>query len=353
MTTLLAAKIAVSVLALALFAVTVALVIVKSLRAAGDRRRALLRSSVRPRVLAALLDDQLGINFRGYHGRVAEDTVVSMLDNVRGADRKRLADLLLDGGVIGRAMVGLSSPRATKRQSSAELLGAAGFVPGIPDLIEHLHDRDPEVRMASARAIGRIGSVDTVGSLIGSLDERRVPANTVSIAILRIGPMGAAGLMPALKSPVAHTRAVAAELIGTFGLHDAVDPLNSMLNDPDAGVRIGVVRALGRIGSPSSTRPLIALLSRPLGEPGTFGDEATAVAAIVALGQIGHRSCIPVLTACLDRTHRISYAAASALAGMGPRRSRRSEFERASAGDETSTLSDLLGGRGRTVGVEL
>lgn len=301
----------------ALLLMSTAIVFVKARRQLRDRRRAALVAEVRPRVMAALENEQAGAaEFRGRRGSVAESIAIALLPNLRGADRDALARILAASGVIARARVGLVSCRPARRQRAAELLGAAGDALAVPALVAALADRDEDVRMAAARSLGRIGAPDAVVPLLDALDDRQVPANTISMSLLRIGAAGSPGLVPALESPTARTRSVAAELAGSFGLGEVRPKLEAMLDDSDETVRQSAARALGRLGVPSSTGTLIARLECELAkDPGAGGDDL-AVVLVTALGQIGHPAALPIMTDALTRSHRISFAAASALAGM-------------------------------------
>ena len=58
-------------------------------------------------------------------------------------------------------------------------------------------------------------------------------------------------------------RARAAELLGSLGRHDAVPALAALLTDRDPEVRLVAIRALGRIGDPAATAPLLSTLAGP------------------------------------------------------------------------------------------
>jgi HEAT repeat protein len=97
----------------------------------------------------------------------------------------------------------------------------------LPDLTRLLHDRDPDVRAAAARALGKLGRPEAVPHLLGALERKRsVPVGVVSMALLHLGPPCA----PALRHGLArensrHVRALAAELLGWLGAIGAVDQL--------------------------------------------------------------------------------------------------------------------------------
>src|SRR5437762_323005 len=165
--------------------------------------------------------------------------------------------------MLERARKRTRRPGAVGRASAAELLGAAAHEPALPELTMLLEDRDPDVRSAAARALGKLGDPAAVPALLAALEGRRtVPAGVVTMGLLHIGPTAAASLVDGLDSrysPAA--RAIAAELLGRLGGFQAADELIGALRaDPDPGVRAAAARALGRMGVPRAVAPLEAVL---------------------------------------------------------------------------------------------
>lgn len=305
----------------------VVLIVAKAWRQVRERRRARLVAEIRPIVIRAL-DDSSTVDFAGRRGAIAEELAASMLPKLRGADRDRLAELLEEGGILGRARRGLAAHSAARRQRSAELLGAAGDRRATHGLVRRLHDRDLRVRLTVARALGRIGDPAAVPALLAALDDGRVTGHAASMAILRIGEPGAPALAQGLGSPAAHTRLVAVSVLGALGATSAGDRVIALLDDDDHAVRCAAATALGRLGLPRSVPVLIDRLSAQFALPSDELDLDAAVAYADALGRIGHRAAIPVLEDALMRRHRLSHVAAQGLAEMGSRRSRRSARER-------------------------
>jgi HEAT repeat protein len=98
-------------------------------------------------------------------------------------------------------------------------------------LIEALnYEKDHNVRLAAASALGKIGDDQAVEPLIDALDDRR---EVKEVAILSLGKIG---------DPVAG------------------DSLVDMLEDKNWEVRSSAAKALGQIGDPHSVEPLIKVL---------------------------------------------------------------------------------------------
>lgn len=324
-------ELALYVVGMSVFMMTLSIVATKMARIVGQRRNARLVAEVRPAVLAAIDEDGASLDLTGRRTKVAEAIAISLLPKLRGADRDALTEMLDASGVIHHAIGGLGSRSAARRQRSAELLGNAGFAAAEHELVRLLDDRDADVRIVAARALGRLGRQSSVDELFRALSERRVPANTASMAVLRIGAIGAPSIVSASQSAVPLVRSTAVELAGSLGLMEARSAIELLLDDDDPTVRTSAAKALGRLSMPSSAAPLIDRLSRALELPVHRSDDDFLVALVEALGRIGHRSCIPVLQTCFMRRHRLSVAATTALFGMGVRRSTRSNRERALA----------------------
>ncbi len=62
-------------------------------------------------------------------------------------------------------------------------------------------------------------------------------------------------------------RARAAEVLGNLGRRDAVPAMSALLDDRDPDVRLVAIRALGRIGDPAATGPLLSTLAGPAPAP--------------------------------------------------------------------------------------
>jgi hypothetical protein len=311
-----AALVAISVL---LVLLTIATAGRKALRAARDRRAARVDAAVRPALLGYLAEDEpdpaaLEITSRAA-GRSLEELSTGLLTKLRGEDRRALERLLAAHGVLECARERTRRPGAVGRARAAELLGAAAHEPALPELTMLLDDRDPDVRSAAARALGKLGDPAAVPALLAALEGRRtVPAGVVTMGLLHIGPTAAASLVDGLDSrysPAA--RAIAAELLGRLGGFQAADELIGALRaDPDPGVRAAAARALGRMGVPRAVAPLEAAL---------IEEQVPAVrySTTWALGELGGTRGFAGLGAALrSGDHALARRAADALVACGP-----------------------------------
>lgn len=238
--------------------------------------------------------------------------MIDILPLLRGDDRTGLLRALEDRGVVDRARRETYSRRSLRRAGAAETLGVCGTRRALPELGRLLRDRDPEVRVVAARALGRLGGAGAVPFLLASLEKPRpLPLSIVTMALMHVGPAAIDELREGLRSPSPRAREAAAAILGQHGAIGALDELIDALGDRDATVRARAASAVGRIGSPRAVDRLLEILGD--------GDELEVRrAAVTALGAIGSPRAIDALGAQLEETDStLSLNAAGALGRIG------------------------------------
>jgi hypothetical protein len=290
---------------------------VRARRRRRQARRRRTEAVVRPIILRALDESAGGTTpprLSRSAGRLLDSMAATMVTRVRGADREALVALLMRRGTIGAALWASRSRRAVKRLRAVELLGAVGVADGVPALIARLGDRNPDVRRAAVRAVGRTGAVEAVPHLLelAGRADCGVSQHSVTLALLRLGPAAAPALTTALAAQDGGYRArtAAARVLGWLGHLGAVEALCATLEGQAREVQLAALDALGRIGSPAAAATLAARL-----EP-CHPAEVRVVAAR-ALGRLGDPSASAVLGSLLGQEHDVARAAATALAQLG------------------------------------
>jgi HEAT repeat protein len=304
---------AVSGLVVLLLAAVAVVHLGRTRRADRDARR---RAELTPMVLA-LLDDEDGTGGSPAPGiasapAVLDEVVLGLLPQLRGGDRRVLQQVLATRGVVARAAGDLHARAAWRRGRAATLLGSTASRYHTAELSALLRDRNGEVRCAAARALGKAGDPTAIGALLASVDaERALPAGVVGMAVLDLGTP----VLPALRDTLAdggpHARTLAAEVLGLHGDLAAAPALEALVRDPATGavVRRAAAGALGRIGSPTSTDPLVRALATA----------DLAAAAAEALGRVGDPFALPALLTGLSAARpEVRTACAAALAALGP-----------------------------------
>lgn len=318
----------------AVLALAAAIAVVRAVRARRAARARAVAEPLRPLLLEVAVGEGpeaedaaaalASLDTAGW--RSVEPAVLAVLGKVRGDGQRLLVELLAARGVVAGARRDLTARSAVRRATAAELLGAAGYAPAVPELAALLRDGDPEVRLVAARALGRAGAPGAVGTgveeapraaaaaLLSSLAGARpaAPPDVVARSLLLVGTPAAPALLAALAAPEALVRLTAAEVLGRLGATTAAPALEDLvLRDPVDAVRARSATALGRLGVPSATSALRAATT-----PATASSVRRA--AVRSLGEVGDPSSLRCLWGLLDDADGgVADAAATALLGLG------------------------------------
>ena len=140
----------------------------------------------------------------------------------------------------------LSADRPELRMASANALGRLGNRAGTEALVRRLGDPDQRVRARAARALGRIGDPRAVPALRKRLDDESVEVRREAADSLgRIGGEEAlAALVDLLDDDSETVRRIAASSLGNFGSAKPIDALISLLSDENEAVRRASVFSL-------------------------------------------------------------------------------------------------------------
>jgi hypothetical protein len=325
----------------------------------AERRRARLVEPLR-QVLVRLVTDPTGDDPCLEHEtllrtpprtwRALEPTVIDMLRKVRGDSRDRLVALVVAEGTVERLRRRTRRTGAVRRAHAAELLGLMRRPEARDDLVRLLADRDPEVRLVAARALGELGDAAAAAPLLQSLaGPRPVPLRVVARSLARLGSGTGPTLVEGLAADSALARGVCAEIAGLLGVTAAHAALLDVVDrDADDDVRIRAARALGRIGLPSALPALVR--ASDAHQPPAL--RAVAARALGDLGGPGPVDFLEVLLA--DADHRVSSNAGTALARVGPAGVARLRELSRRAGDAGDCAREALAmhalSRGLTVG---
>jgi len=154
-----------------------------------------------------------------------------------------------DGAEWARAealVESLSADRPELRMASANALGRIGNKAATKALVRQLGDPDQRVRARVARALGRVGDPRAVSALGEQLDDESVEVRREAADSLgRIGGEEAlTALLGLLDDDSETVRRIAANSLGNFGSAEPLDPLISLLEDDDEAVRRAAVFSL-------------------------------------------------------------------------------------------------------------
>ena len=314
------------VLQLAIFVITFILItlvaviaVARAVRTAREKRYEARVELLRPVVLQTLSDDEPDTSaldaFTGADATLMEEIAWSMLPKVRGTSREALVAWLQSRGSVDTARKQTTSMGSVRRARAAQRLGAAGLTETAPEVTRLLTDRNQEVRVVAARALGKLGNPDAVPALLDSLEgTRRIPTSLVSMALIHIGPPAIEELMNGLNRRSSWSRMVCADLLGVHGAYQATAPLcDLVVNDMSINVRVRAAGALGRIGAPQGIPALLGVITG-------HNHSLLRTAATKALGRIGADAVYePLFELTTDQDAEVAISAAEALASLGRR----------------------------------
>jgi HEAT repeat protein/MFS family permease len=237
-------------------------------------------------------------------GRVGAFVNIRRMQRAQNEEERREALQALRSArtalAVEELIAALDDPSLPVREEAAETLGEIGDTRAVEALVAHLDDAASGIVDECATALGRIGDPRAVGPLVRILlDGEKLDRAAAARALGRIGDASAA---PALRrvlskgdpSQSPEVMEACAGALGALADVDSVDVLAGLLDHAPRTLHIAAIRALGDIGDPRATEPLLKQLADE-------DDQAVIAYAAVALAMAGAEQAIPDLLDALDR----------------------------------------------------
>jgi len=177
------------------------------------------------------------------------------------------------------------------RVAAIQKVAATNDTSAVDWLLEAFHDRDGQVPVEAAAALGKLGSPRAVPVLIAAFKDRDDYIRwAAGDALARIGKPAVEPLITALRDPLPTARDQAIRALGQIGAV-AIPPLVQALRSPLRLVRETAATALGGIAAEESVTALLrALEDRELG----VRDHATQ--ALIKVGKLAVPGLLHVLS---------------------------------------------------------
>ena len=246
------------------------------------------------------------------HPRIAREVIASIAHSLQGADVITARLIYKQCGFLDEAVMDLRARHWFRRAHGCEELGDLHASEMVDEIARCLQDPVVEVRLSAARALGTMGSLALLKTILGVLATPGRWGALDTYEILRsFGPAASKPLLQAMEawSPP-KVRRLAAELLGLMHSVEAVPVLRAAMKDPDLELRTRTARALGRIGDPSAEPDLIEGLKDPWW--------SVRSACAQALGELGAVAAVPDIERGLsDRSWWVRRNSAEALARLG------------------------------------
>ena len=191
--------------------------------------------------------------------RVAVDSVLSLLEAVKGEEGDRLKEALAGHGVDRQFLKRVGTGHLTSRLDAIEGLGKARLPQALDSLLGLLHHAKPVVRRMAARAAAGTLAVMPPEPGPDGPHERFIKAirhadlqpGVVQEALLLLETRAGPILRELLADPElpGTLRWVALETSGRMGLADMADQVAASSSHPDPELRAATFRALRRLGA--------------------------------------------------------------------------------------------------------
>ena len=220
-----------------------------------------------------------------------------------------LISMLTDKEIyLGKSPTDYMSPSDEATKALAKI-GA----PCINQLLETMHDSDPDLSRRAARALMKIRDTRAVRPLIDALRNEGSGEVKSQIAWVLGNMKNQAAVTPLIESlqdSDTQVKRNAAWALGEMRDPRAVWPLVDIATDHNWSVRWNAIQALAKIRDVGSVEPLIALTGNPSAD--------VRMNAIWALGELGDRRAVKPLIKVLrtEKDVNVRATAASALASM-------------------------------------
>lgn len=196
--------------------------------------------------------------------RVVLWTLLEQIRYVRGRVQERITAAFEDLGYVDEELHKLTHKRWTRRVEGAEKLGRMMSRQPLPQLSRLMQDPVPEVRIRAAKALGGIGGLEAVESLLGALrDTNRWSALRIADILSAQGEAAVQPLIREFPNLPVLARVPAIDILGRLRSPGAVPLLVSLLHDPDDNARARAAHSLGVIGDPRAGPELEAALADP------------------------------------------------------------------------------------------
>ena len=290
---------------------TAALLCVRRIHAQRLLREELAARNRAEPVLHALLEGDEVEHHRGADDAALAAMLAELSPSLTGETRTAIAGYFESTGAIGRALRGATHPLAHRRAESTAALGDMCSDQAEPALLMALNDRDPDVRLAATRSLGRLRSRAAVIPILHSLACRLVPRAVAANAVLTIGVAALPGLRMLIRTEHPATRAAAVELLGRLGNPRDGEALRDRLTDEAPLVRERACEALAPLGADDVGQALKDLLADD-----ARSVRAAAAAALATVGGPGNASRL--LEIVHDDCAEVAEIAAATLAAIAP-----------------------------------
>jgi HEAT repeat protein len=241
------------------------------------------------------------------------DALIDVRNTVVGPEAQTISGIVARFGVVNSLARSLTRPWPRgRRLRAAVALAELGDESSARLLMDHLDDKDPEVRLQAARGLGRMQWTPAIDSIVErfGIEEPWVRSRFAD-TLMGFGRKATWPLAAYMRVNHRHEvpgTVAALEALAAIGDGEAVTPILDVLEQgPDPEVAITAIQSLGLLGG--------ATVVRPLEEASGSADWRVRAKAVTALGEIGDPGSRGVLAGHLrDENYWVRRNTAASLA---------------------------------------
>ncbi len=210
--------------------------------------------SVETLVSVSVTDDNEDVRAAAVKGldEIGSEAVEQLLVKITGSK----VDEGADWATAKRFANALTSDVPELRMAAASALGKLGEPSAVPKLVEALDDENPNVRSRCCAALAQLDHPQAVPPLINRISDPNADVRReAAVSLASIGTDQAlAALLDMLDDPNTSIRRIAAASLGEAGTVEAVQPLTDALNDESSAVRSAAVFSIIELLSNAPTQ---------------------------------------------------------------------------------------------------
>ncbi len=231
--------------------------------------------------------------------RIVETIALDALEAAGAEESARLLKFLRKSGLIEKRIYEARKLTGWRRMSALVALGQTRAPEGIPALAQGLRDRDPEIRLAALRGLGRTACPQAAEEILAWVGEKGlcVPALPLQSALIQSCAERPKLLIPYVRQAEGPLREVLGRVLGEVATPALTMDLLQFAGDDLDELRAASARAM----SHSEHGLALDVLNELVGDPVWF----VRPRAIISLGTLCDARGIPDLIRGLKDSHRL------------------------------------------------
>src|SRR6266699_163496 len=236
---------------------------------------------------------------KSFDRRIVESIALDALEAAGAQKSARLLKFLRESGLIEKRIFEARTLTGWRRMRALVALGQTRALEGISAMAEGLRDRDPEIRLAALRGLGRTAAPQAAEEILAWVGERGlcVPAMPLQNALIQCCAERPQLLIPYVQHAEGPLREVLGRVLGEVATPSLSVDLLQFMQDEREELRAAAARAMSHADSGLAFDVLNELARDPVW--------FVRLRAIVGLGGLCDPRAIPALMHGLTDSNRL------------------------------------------------